>query len=158
MSTSAQAEGRESARGSIARNDQGSRRASTAGTRGRGDGRTTDGLSNALGWFSVGLGLAQIVSPGSVARLIGVRDDDRNRRIMRAVGMRELASGVGIFAKDRPAEFLWGRVAGDLMDLAMLGNALSGDGNERPRTSIAIAAVLGVGALTTDFLRGMAQV
>ena len=33
-------------------------------------------LAVGLGWFSVGLGLAELTAPGSVARLIGIRDDD----------------------------------------------------------------------------------
>src|SRR5688500_4782632 len=51
-------------------------------------------LANGLGWFSIGLGLAQIFAPGGVARLIGVNDDTKNRGLMRAIGMREIATGV----------------------------------------------------------------
>ena len=43
---------------------------------------------------------------------------------MRAVGVRELVAGVGIFSDRRPAQWVWARVAGDTMDLALLGSAL----------------------------------
>ena len=54
--------------------------------RSRSDGsRSDDGerLAKALGVFSVGLGLTQILAPRVVARAIGLDDDDDNRRTMR---------------------------------------------------------------------------
>ena len=30
-------------------------------------------LATALGWFSIGLGLAEVAAPGSLARLVGIR-------------------------------------------------------------------------------------
>ncbi|HEU4565809.1 MAG TPA: SRPBCC family protein [Gemmatimonadaceae bacterium] len=109
-------------------------------------------LANALGWFAIGLGLAQVAAPGSVARLIGVRDDDRSRNVMRGLGMREMASGVGILTRPRPAGWLWARVAGDVMDLALLGTALNSDRTRKNRAIAATAAVAGVTAL--DVLAG----
>ena len=106
-----------------------------------------EGLANALGWFSIGLGVAQIVAPGRVARLIGVNDSDRGRSIMRAVGAREIAAGVGILSRPRPAGWVWSRVAGDVMDLALLGNVLASSDSRRNRTASATAAVLGITAL-----------
>ena len=76
------------------------------------------GLSKALGWFSIALGVAELAAPGGVARLIGVHDSDDNRRLLQAFGLRELAAGIGILAQpDRPA-WLWARVGGDVLDLA----------------------------------------
>ena len=68
-------------------------------------------LANGLGWFSIGLGLAEIAVPGKVAELIGIRDEDRTRSLLRFYGMRELAAGVGILTQPQPAGWLWGRVA-----------------------------------------------
>ena len=104
-------------------------------------------LANALGWFSIGLGLAEVAAPGSVARLVGVRDDDRNRWTLRAMGVREVVSGVGILAQPRPAGWVWGRVGGDMLDLAYLGTALSSNRARRGRVTAAMAAVAGVTAL-----------
>src|SRR6185369_13785739 len=39
-----------------------------------------------LGWFSIGLGLAEIGAPRSLARLIGISDDDETRNTMFALG------------------------------------------------------------------------
>jgi uncharacterized membrane protein len=104
-------------------------------------------LATALGWFSIGLGLAEVVAPGSVARLVGVRDDDRNRWALRALGVREVVNGVGILSQPRSAGWLWARVGGDLMDLAYLGTALKSRDAEPGRVGAAMAAVAGVTAL-----------
>ena len=108
--------------------------------------RTGDGerLARALGVFSIGLGLAQILAPHGVARAIGLDDDDENGRTMRAVGFREIAAGVGLLTRPRPAAFAWGRVTGDAMDLAMLGRAFNSRRNDRNRVAVAAAAVAGV--------------
>lgn len=112
-----------------------------------------DQLANVLGWFSLGLGLAQVAAPGDVARFIGVSDDADNRTIMRAVGMREIMSGVGILTQPRPAGWLWARVGGDVMDLALLSGALNSDNTQqRNRVMKATAAVVGVTLL--DLLCG----
>ena len=110
------------------------------------------GLSKALGWFSIALGVAELAAPGGVARLIGVHDSDDNRRLLQAFGLRELAAGIGILAQpDRPA-WLWARVGGDVLDLAALGSALKSDRSTTGRVTAATAAVLGVTAL--DVLTG----
>ncbi len=112
-----------------------------------GDGGEKRSLERGLGWFSIGLGVAQLASPGGVARLSGLRDDDRNRSTMRALGLRELASGLGILGRRRPAGFLWARVIGDAMDLAILGRSFSSRSTDRDRLLVAMAAVGGVAAL-----------
>src|SRR5438045_764237 len=104
-------------------------------------------LANSLGWFSIGLGLAELIAPATIAQLIGVRDKDRTRTLLRAYGLREIAAGVGILSQPRPAGWLWSRVAGDVLDLASLGSALSAEDSNRTRVAIATAAVVGVTAL-----------
>jgi uncharacterized membrane protein len=104
-------------------------------------------LARGMGWFSLGLGAAQLAAPGRVAELAGVRDDDRTLSTMRALGAREIASGLGILGMSRPAPFLWGRVAGDAMDLALLGRALNGRRADRRRVTIALALVGGAALL-----------
>src|SRR5581483_11243269 len=115
--------------------------------------QTTDGrgsaetLATALGWFSVGLGLAQIVAPGGVARLIGAEPDEGTTRLMRAFGLRELSSGIGILSNRKTETWVRARVAGDAMDLAMLGKTLLSNDSDRGKTVAATVAVLGVTAL-----------
>jgi uncharacterized membrane protein len=110
-------------------------------------------VAKGLGWFSIGLGLAQIAAPRSMARLIGVNDREaRARDTMFAVGMREIASGVGILTRPMPTGWVWTRVGGDVMDLAALGRAFNSPRNNRNRVAAATAAVVGVTLL--DFLTG----
>ncbi len=109
-------------------------------------------VARGLGWLSIGLGLAQIAAPGRVARVIGIDDDEANRNTMFAIGVRELASGVGILARERPVGPVWTRVGGDVMDLALLGRALRSDHAERNRLAAATAAVVGLTIL--DVLAG----
>lgn len=97
-----------------------------------------------LGWVSIGLGLAELLVPDQVARLVGVRE---RPTLFRLLGLRELASGIGIFARQRPASALWSRVGGDMIDLSLLGLAMSDRCNDRERINAAIAAVGGVTAL-----------
>jgi uncharacterized membrane protein len=110
-------------------------------------------LARNLGLFSVGLGLIQVLAPRGVARAIGLLGDDRNRKTMLAFGVREMATGIGLLTRPRPASFAWGRVAGDAMDLAVLGKALASSRNDRRRVAAATAAVAGVTIL--DIIAGM---
>ena len=57
-----------------------------------------------LGLVQLGTGIGPDRGAGWVARLIGVPDDDENRQMMRAVGMREVASGLGILSQPRPRD------------------------------------------------------
>jgi uncharacterized membrane protein len=98
----------------------------------------------ALGWFSLGLGLAQLVAPRGVARLIGADADRRTELTLRAIGLRELSCGVGILTRSRPADWTWARVAGDLMDIALLATVLGAKGTRRERAIAATALVAGV--------------
>lgn len=120
------------------------RRFGSGPQRGEAQRGSDEGLALALGWFSIGLGLAEVLAPRQVAEFIGVKD---NRTLFRFLGAREIASGIGILTQPRPAGWLWSRVAGDIMDLALLSTGLDSDNPGRTRTSAAVAAVLGVTAL-----------
>lgn len=108
--------------------------------------RQGERLARALGWISIGLGLAEGVAPQGVARLVGLRPTDANRRLLRGMGMREIASGIGIL-QGEPTPWGWGRVAGDALDLGLLGLAMRSENAQRGRVVAATAAVLGVTAL-----------
>ena len=51
------------------------------------DGSIGQTLAHGLGWFSIGLGLAEVSAPSSVAKLIGVRDDADNQALLRVCGL-----------------------------------------------------------------------
>jgi len=103
-----------------------------------------DPLAKGLGVFSVGLGLAGLAAPRAIQRLIGIDACDRNNTLLRALGAREVAHGVGIFARPRS---VWTRLIGDVIDVAFVGIALADDDNDRSRLIPALGALLGVGAL-----------
>src|SRR5689334_5122916 len=101
-------------------------------------------LATGLGGFGIGLGLAELLAPGSLARLIGATDDETTRRALQACGVREIAAGVGILTQPRSAGWMWSRVAGDVMDLSLLGAAFTSRSAQKDRLAAATAAVVGV--------------
>ena len=96
-----------------------------------------------LGWFSVGLGLAEILAPRALGRAIGLGYGPMKGSIFRGYGLREIAAGVGILSRRRPAAWMWARFVGDLLDLASLGTAMGTHrrGRDRARIAGAIGAV-----------------
>jgi hypothetical protein len=104
-------------------------------------------LSLGLGWFSIGLGLAQVAAPQLVAQLSGIEDSRDSRSLMSALGLREIANGLAILAQPQNPLWLQTRSAGDVMDLALLGIAFGGQKNDQVKVATAIAAVAGITAL-----------
>ena len=102
-------------------------------------------LARGLGWFSIGLGLAELLAPRGVAKVAGMRG---NAGLIRLFGLREIASGIAIFTGGRrPAGPVWSRVVGDALDLACLGAAYANPENDKARLTFATANVLAVTAL-----------
>jgi hypothetical protein len=93
-------------------------------------------LATFLGVFSIGLGLAELLRPKTVEKATGVH----SRMLLRGYGLREIASGLGILTTDRPAFWLWSRVAGDVIDMATLAAAYA-DGGPRDRERAVRAAL-----------------
>jgi len=98
-------------------------------------------LARALGWFSIGLGMTELAAPRTIARITGMNG---NRGLIRALGVREIASGVGILSRRKPVGWLWSRVFGDVVDLAVLSKAAASPHANRLRVAAAAAAVGGV--------------
>lgn len=109
-------------------------------------------LAKFLGWFSIGLGLVELLAPRQVARGSGVPEKSL---LVRALGVREIASGVGILSRKQPSNWLWSRVAGDAIDLALLGAGASHRRARRNRAALAAAAVAGIAVL--DVLTSVQQ-
>jgi hypothetical protein len=108
-------------------------------------------LARGLGWFSLALGAAELLAPDLIAEGTGVRD----RRLMRLVGLREAICGIGILTTTRPGKWLWARSAGDLLDLAALGETALRPRRRGVGTAIGIAAV--AGALAADIATAAVQ-
>lgn len=102
-------------------------------------------FARALGWFSIGLGAAEILFPNVLSRLIGIKP--RHKTLFRLLGVRELTSGLGILSESKYPGWVWSRVSGDAMDLGLLGLALAMPGTKHKRLMAATVAVAGVTAL-----------
>ena len=100
-----------------------------------------------LGYFSLGLGLTELLAPSVIARLLGTSTRGPALLLIRAFGARELISGLGLLSKPSSPRWLWSRVAGDAMDLALLGKQLASRRSNRNGALFATAAVAGVTAL-----------
>ena len=101
-------------------------------------------FARALGWFSIGLGMTELAAPRTIARITGMNG---NRGLIRALGVREIASGVGILSRRKPVGWLWSRVFGDIVDLVVLSKAAASPHANRLRLAAAAAAVGGVTVL-----------
>lgn len=109
-----------------------------------GNGDTTTTLVRTLSGASFGLGVSELVAPGKVAAMAGVDDTRRSRRVIRALGVRECGHGAALLGG--PPKLVWTRVAGDVLDMALLiaGVVARGPGRRRQ------------GAISTVLLSGVA--
>jgi hypothetical protein len=96
--------------------------------------QTTDTLARGLGWFSIALGAAELVAPKAISRALGM---EHRAGLVRAYGLREIANGIAILSSAKRKPWLWGRVAGDALDLATLAG-----GNRRARMAMGGAAAI----------------
>jgi hypothetical protein len=103
-------------------------------------------LAEFLGWFSFALGTAEVTAPRAMCRLVGAQAEGRGPLVVRAMGVRELAHGIGILTQRRPRAWLWSRIGGDALDLAALTVVAARNPERRGRTVLAMASVLGVTA------------
>lgn len=102
--------------------------------------RLSRSAARGLGWFSIGLGVAELLMPRVIAGVTGMRGREG---MVRASGVREIMTGIGILAARRPGPWMWVRVAGDAMDAATLGFR----GRPRAGARAAIATMAGLAAL-----------
>ena len=108
-------------------------------------------LARGLGWIGLGLGALALTRPAAIAAMLGVPGSSA---VVAAVGAREIASGLGILGRRQPTGWLWARVAGDVMSLAVIGAAARR--SSQPR-SAALAAVAVVTALDILCARRLAR-
>ncbi|WNO52707.1 hypothetical protein [Stakelama saccharophila] len=108
-------------------------------------------MSRVLGWFSIGLGAVELLAGKRIAKAL---DAEGHSRTVRAFGGREIASGVALLQAPAHAARVWGRVAGDALDLGALALAA----RHSPKNKAiwgAAAFVLGAAALDTLVARGL---
>ncbi|MDT7733372.1 MAG: hypothetical protein QOE12_546 [Mycobacterium sp.] len=74
-------------------------------------------LARVLAAASLGLGATELLAPTLVSNVSGVAPTRGVRNVIRALGVRELAHGFALSASPASA---WTRVAGDVLDVALL--------------------------------------
>ncbi len=109
-------------------------------------------VGQGLAALSIGLGLAELLAGDRIARRLGVPE---RAGVVRAFGVRELVSGAGLIARPRASANAWGRVAGDVLDLAALAAVLRTPGTRKGAAWAGAAFV--AGALVADVVAGKAM-
>jgi hypothetical protein len=109
-------------------------------------------LARGLGWFSIALGAVELLAPDTLTRRLGMGGSEG---LVQAYGVREIMTGIAILSSDDPTPWLWGRVAGDALDLATLGAAINDRNPQRQNVGVALAAVAGVTALDVYCAQGL---
>ena len=114
----------------------------------------------ALGWASIAIGLAELCAPKQVQNLLGIEDRAHQRGILRVLGVRELCHGVGILTETKPTPQMttgvWSRVAGDVLDSALLGVAAVK--TKKPASFAAVAAsVMAIGLADAYYAQRLAR-
>ena len=107
---------------------------------------SADRLARNLGWFSIGLGVAELFAAEQMTRALGMEGKEA---LVRSYGLREIGAGILSLSIDKKAG-LWSRVAGDGLDIMTLLSELRSDNPKRANVGLALAMVVGVTLL--DFI------
>jgi len=103
----------------------------------------SDRMARNLGWFSIALGLTEMVAGRGIARALGMPDKEA---LIRGYGLREISSGMLCLSIDKKAGLL-SRIAGDGLDVALLYQGLDRHNPKRDNVALALAMVVGIGVL-----------
>ena len=106
-----------------------------------------------LGYFSIALGLVEVIAPGRLARLLGLEGSKAARNTLFAFGLRELAAGGMLLRGPAVSTNVWNRVIGDAIDAGALGLAFT-----RSNRKAAVAGALAFvgGAMAADWFAARA--
>jgi hypothetical protein len=99
-----------------------------------------DRLARGLGWFSIGLGLAELFASRPLARALGMEGGEW---LLRGYGAREITAGI-LSLSVNPMPGITSRVAGDALDIATLLAADRYENPKRENVRVALLAVIGV--------------
>ena len=112
-------------------------------TSGRSSLGASDQLSRALGWFSIGLGLTELLAPRRITEALGM---EGNEGLVRAFGAREIGSGLLSLSIDKQTG-LWSRVAGDALDIATVATAMRPGNRKVGNVLLTLTLLAGVTAV-----------
>lgn len=99
-----------------------------------------DSFAKGLGWFSLCVGLTELLAPRRITRALGMEGKEA---LVRVYGAREIGSGILSLSVDKKLG-LWSRVAGDGLDIATVMTALRPDNPKRDNVVVALAFLLGI--------------
>lgn len=107
-----------------------------------------------LGWLSIGLGLMEIAAPHMLERTLRIKE---HSQLLRFLGAREVLTGGAILMQQRPTAGVWARVAGDIMDVALLTAALGKNRVQRSRVGAATGIVAAISMVDLLCARRLSQ-
>ena len=108
-------------------------------------------LARGLAWFSIGLGVVELLAAPRLARGVGLPG---RAGLVRGDGARQVVAGLLLLRSERQAPWLWARVAGDVLGIAALGAGLS---RSRIGAKVAMAAAGGVAVLDVMCARSLSM-
>jgi hypothetical protein len=103
-----------------------------------------DGMTRGLGYFSIALGLAELAAPRRLRRAAGIDAPDA---LVRGYGARTIANGIALLTTRDAAPWMWGRVAGDALDIATVALAPADWRDGDRRKPWALGVLLAVAAI-----------
>jgi hypothetical protein len=109
-----------------------------------------DALSKGLGWFSVGLGMTELLAPGRITSALGLEGKET---LVRAAGAREILHGILCLSPEKKLG-AQSRVAGDALDIATLLTAYNGDNPKKDNVALALLMVAGISLLDLAAAQG----
>jgi hypothetical protein len=116
--------------------------------------QTRDKLARDLRYFSIALGVAELLAPKTIGSAIGLKGLEP---VIRAYGAREVATGVAILTSHDPAPWIWARVAGDLADIATVATGLQQGNPRKENSGLALAALAAVTLLDIACATGLSR-
>lgn len=104
---------------------------------------SSDRAAKALGWFSIGLGVSQLIGADRLLGMFG----GRRTGITRLYGLREIGTGIALPTASDPTPWVWTRVAGDGLDLGSLAGGLRTGSPRKGNRLLALLFVAATGAV-----------
>jgi hypothetical protein len=102
-------------------------------------------LARALGWVSIGVGLALVAAPGPLMKAIGLGG---RPSLGRFLGVRDLVLGTGLLRGQNTAGWCRARGIADALDVALIIGGAAAGAFRRDRAPIGVATGAGFSALS----------
>ena len=102
-------------------------------------------MARALGWVSIGVGLAALAVPGPLMKAIGLGD---RPKLGRFLGARDLVLGMGLLRSQNTAAWCRARGIADALDVALIIGGAAAGAFRRDRAPIGFATGAGFSALS----------